>query len=124
MSKSKQCSENPSPDKFASKLKALGHPSRVDIIRQIAQRDRCCAGDFCDCLSLAQSTISQHLEMLCDAGLVERELVGTRSIFTLNGPAFEELAASINAFSDSSLCGCNLSPKNKNVQKRKQIPHE
>ncbi len=69
---------------LANALKALGHPARLEIIRQLAARERCCGGDFCKTLPLAQSTISQHLEMLRAVGLVDWRAEGTRSIYSLN----------------------------------------
>jgi nucleoid-associated protein YgaU len=49
-------------DQLAIQLKALGHPARSRSMRQLRDRDRCCCGDFCATLPLAQSTVSQHLE--------------------------------------------------------------
>ena len=77
---------------LAQVLKALGHPARLEIIRQLAVRERCCGGDFCECLPLAQSTISQHLEMLRAVGLVDWQAEGTRSIYSLNRPRLGALA--------------------------------
>jgi len=80
-------------------LKALGHPARLDIVRQLVDRDRCCCGDFCATLQLAQSTVSQHLEQLCRAGLVEYEPEGNRSRYSLNRTAFVALAQAISGLS-------------------------
>ena len=86
------------------RLKALAHPSRIEIVRQLASRDRCCAGDFCDCLPLAQSTISQHLEMLCTSGLVKSQASGTKSIFTLNPDGLITLANALIALAQTPCC--------------------
>jgi ArsR family transcriptional regulator len=82
-------------DSLADGLKALGHPARLEIVRQLVMRDRCCGGDFCECLSLAQSTISQHLELLKQTGIVERQQQGTRSIYTLNRPRLAMLSRAL-----------------------------
>lgn len=87
-------------DRLAEALKALGHPVRLEIVRQLAIRDRCCGVDFCACLPLSQSTISQHLDMLKRAGVVNREQKGTRSVFTLNRGRLAELAGGILAIKD------------------------
>ena len=92
-------SANQPPDTFSEGLKALGHPVRLEIVRQLAARDRCCAGDFCSCLPLAQSTISQHLEMLLAAGIVNRRPEGTKSIFTLNAGRIAALADELSRLS-------------------------
>lgn len=86
---------------LAARLKALSHPVRVEIIRQLAMRDHCCGGDFCACLPLAQSTISQHLEMLRNAGIVEWRQQGTRSLYTLNREALDELAGQVRGLAGS-----------------------
>ena len=88
-------------------LKALAHPSRIEIIRQLALRDRCCAGDFCDCLPLAQSTISQHLEMLCSSGLVKSQASGTKSIFTLNPDSLMLLANALIELAKTPCCAAD-----------------
>lgn len=77
---------------LAAAMKAIGHPARLRIIRQLAERDRCCAGDFCDCIDLAQSTVSQHLEMLRRSGIVSRRQEGTRSIYVLDRALLAGLA--------------------------------
>lgn len=95
---------SPSEDQLSNLLKALGHPTRVEIIRQLSNRDRCCTGDFCDCMSLAQSTISQHLELLVSSGLVEKKLNGTRSLYTLNRDKLSKLAKAIEQIAETDCC--------------------
>lgn len=89
---------------IADVAKALGHRSRIEIISQLARRDHCCAGDFCNCLKLAQSTISQHLDMLCECGLVERKVSGTKSIYSLNQKAFSNHSAAIAELAKEDCC--------------------
>ena len=86
---------NESGEALAARLKALAHPARLEIIRQLQQRECCCCGDFCEALELAQSTVSQHLELLRRAGLVEYQTEGTRSRYRLNRAAFQSLAEAI-----------------------------
>lgn len=57
--------------KFA---KALGHPIRLIILKHLSDQSCCYTGDLVEVLPLAQSTISQHLKELKDAGLIEGEL--------------------------------------------------
>ncbi len=83
-------------DLLAARLKALGHPARIGIIRQLQQQDFCC-GELCACLPLAQSTVSQHLDVLRRAGLVELHLEGTRSRYRLNRETFRTLASIMGA---------------------------
>jgi DNA-binding transcriptional ArsR family regulator len=84
------------PD-LASQFKALGHPVRLEMVRQLAARDQCCCSDFCNCLPLAQSTISQHLDQLRQAGLIEFQSDGNRSRYSLKPDAFDALGMAIGA---------------------------
>jgi ArsR family transcriptional regulator len=63
--------------------KALGHPIRVRILRILARRAECICGDLVDELPLAQSTVSQHLKVLKDAGLIRGEIDGPRVCYCL-----------------------------------------
>ena len=66
-------------DVFTSTLgKALGHPARVRILRLLVRRETCVCGDIVDELPLAQSTVSQHLKVLKEAGLVNDRPDGAR----------------------------------------------
>ena len=71
--------EGPDADEELSLLaKALGHPARVQILRLLVRRDACVCGDIVDELPLAQSTVSQHLKVLKDAGLIRGDIDGPR----------------------------------------------
>ena len=78
----------------AERLKALGHPVRLAIVRALAERS-CCCGDVCSRLPLAQSTVSQHLKVLKDAGLISFRRDGVRSSYVLNHAAFAALREDI-----------------------------
>ena len=80
---------------MAEGFKALSHPSRLEIIRKLSGQDHCCAGDFCCCMPIAQSTVSQHLEMLKSAGIIEWKAQGTKSIYTLNRTRLNELVSAL-----------------------------
>ena len=80
-------------DDAAERLKALGHPVRLAIVRALAERSCCCCADVCSGLPLAQSTVSQHLKVLKDAGLISFRRDGVRSAYVLNPAAFAALAS-------------------------------
>jgi ArsR family transcriptional regulator len=61
--------------------KALGHPARVRILRLLLSRDACYCGQIVDEVPLAQATVSQHLKVLKDAGLVSGEIEGLRTCY-------------------------------------------
>lgn len=50
--------------------KALGHPARVQIIKFLANQEDCFCGNIVDYIPLSQSTVSQHLKELKEAGLI------------------------------------------------------
>lgn len=63
--------EGPEADGDLARLaKALGHPTRVLILRQVRSLDGCTCGELVTQLGLAQSTVSEHLRVLREAGLV------------------------------------------------------
>jgi ArsR family transcriptional regulator, arsenate/arsenite/antimonite-responsive transcriptional repressor len=61
----------PDDDTLAALAKALGHPARVRILRLLAEREACITRDVVEELPLAQSTVSEHLRILREAGLVQ-----------------------------------------------------
>ncbi len=65
-------------EELALLAKAVGHPARVQILRLLVRREACICGDIVDELPLAQSTVSQHLKVLKEAGLVRGEIDGPR----------------------------------------------
>ncbi len=54
--------------------KALGHPIRLKILQLLNNQACCFTGDLVDVLPIAQSTVSQHLKELKEAGLIQGEL--------------------------------------------------
>lgn len=64
--------------------KALAHPARVAILRLLAQRASCVCGDIVDELPLAQSTVSQHLKELKQAGLIQGTIAGTNVCYCID----------------------------------------
>ncbi|HVY52432.1 MAG TPA: metalloregulator ArsR/SmtB family transcription factor [Devosia sp.] len=85
-------------EEFADVMRALGHPVRLSILRILAEKaqNECCCTDVTECLPLAQSTVSQHIKVLLDAGLVERNPKGTRNCYSLNAARLEALNASFS----------------------------
>ena len=87
----------------ADRLKALGHPVRLAIVQALSCRTPCSCGDFCDSLPLAQSTISQHLKILKDAGLIRLTREGTRSSYSLDAHALAETNRCLDAIAANAL---------------------
>ena len=68
-------------DELALLAKALGHPTRVQILRVLLARESCLCGEIVDRLPLAQATVSQHLKVLKDTGLIQGEIDGPRTCY-------------------------------------------
>lgn len=77
---------------LSSAFKALGHPARIAILKAICPRERTCCGEIVEALPLAQSTVSQHLQILRDAGLIKGEIDGRRSCYCIDPAVVGKLA--------------------------------
>ncbi len=84
-------------DDLAAMAKALGHPARIQILRLLAARDACVTGDIVDELPLAQSTVSEHLRILRDAGLIQGEIEGPRTRYCINPAGLAAVKAGISS---------------------------
>ncbi len=78
-------------DELASFAKALGHPVRVKLVRLLAERTTCVYGELLDVLPLAQSTVSQHLKVLKDAGLIRGTISGPRTCYCIEPTALTRM---------------------------------
>ncbi len=76
---------------LAALAKALGHPARVRIVRFLLSRDSCMCGDIVEHLPLAQSTVSQHLKLLKEAGLIRGTIDGPRVCYCVEPKALKRL---------------------------------
>lgn len=77
-------------------LAALADPVRLSFVRQMAENDGICACDFSECCSVSQPTISHHLKVLREAGVVRSERQGTNIVYSL-APDFTRRWAGIGA---------------------------
>lgn len=72
-------------------LQALGHPARLAIVRELVGTSEVCACDFTSCCDVSQPTISHHLRILREAGVIEAERNGTSIWYRLVPSAAERL---------------------------------
>jgi ArsR family transcriptional regulator len=84
-------------EELAALAKALGHPARVQIMRLLVRREACICGDIVDELPLAQSTVSQHLKVLKEAGLVRGDIDGPRVCYCVEPRALRRLKALVGS---------------------------
>lgn len=89
------------PSDLAAKFAALSHPARLEILRYLSVSRANCCGDVVQHIDLAQSTVSQHLKVLVDAGLVRFEPDRQRSRYEIEGAALAGLCDSLRLFVDA-----------------------
>lgn len=82
-------------EELATLAKALGHSARVQILRLLVRKDACICGDIVGELPLAQSTVSQHLKVLKNAGLIRGEIDGPRVCYCIEPRTLRRLKALI-----------------------------
>lgn len=80
-------------EELAALAKALGHAARVKIVRILLRKKDCVCGDIVDELPLAQSTVSQHLKVLKEAGLIRGDVDGPRVCYCIEPRALRRLRA-------------------------------
>lgn len=87
---------------LATYAKALGHPARVAIVRLLLEKDGCICGEIVDELPLAQSTVSQHLKQLKNAGLIRGEVDGPRVCYCIEPAAITRFKSLVDTLADSA----------------------
>lgn len=74
-------------------LQALAHPTRLSIVRELIGTSEVCACDFTSCCDVQQPTVSHHLRILKEAGVIAPERRGTSIVYRLVPAAAERLQA-------------------------------
>ena len=82
---------------LAARFKALADPTRVAIVNRLAATDECCVCDLTGAFELSQPTISHHLKLLREAGLVEASRRGTWAYYRLIPEAVDDLRTALGA---------------------------
>jgi DNA-binding transcriptional ArsR family regulator len=95
-------------NRIANYAKALAHPARIAILRLLIQKQACICGDIVDELPLSQSTISQHLKELKQAGLIKGDIDGAKVCYCIDEKewkaAKERLDQLFNSYKDGNSC--------------------
>jgi len=103
---------SPEHQEAATFAKVLSHPARIIILEMLAEQAACICGDMVNRLPMAQSTVSQHLKELKNAGLISGEIDGPRVCYCLNREKYTLMKKVL----ESTLSGIN--------QKIKEGPHD
>jgi DNA-binding transcriptional ArsR family regulator len=83
-------------NQIASFAKAISHPARVAILKKLADCNKCICGDIVEVMPLSQSTVSQHLKELKNAGLIQGEIEGSSSCYCINWTNLEKEINELN----------------------------
>ncbi len=111
---------NPVPDideldqnelRVAAMLKALGNPIRFQIMKYLAARQVCITGEIVEFTALAQSTVSQHLKVLREAGLIEGEIEGPATCYCISRQGVQFLKEQIECWLPNC-CNSQVDPDN------------
>ncbi len=87
---------NTKQNQLAKYAKALAHPARIAIIEHILKTKQCICNDLVDKMPLSQSTISQHLKELKQAGIIKGEIDGTKMCYCIDQKEWEKAKETIN----------------------------
>lgn len=88
-------------NQLAKYAKALAHPARIAILKLLAKKATCQCGDIVEELPLSQSTVSQHLKELKEAGLIQGEIEGTRVCYCIDEKGWKAAQAWLNQLFNS-----------------------
>lgn len=84
-------------EQLALAFKALSHPARLAILQTLAERGTCICGEIVDVMPLSQATVSQHLKILKEAGLISGEIDGQKSCYCINSDVVRDLETRFEA---------------------------
>jgi len=93
---------SPEKQRLAKMLKALGNPQRFQIVEFLAANNMCITNDIVRNTPLAQSTVSQHLKVLRESGLIRGEIEGPATCYCLDPEGFNWLKEQIGNWLDES----------------------
>lgn len=95
-------------NKIAKYAKALAHPARVAILQLLIKKQACVCGDIVEDLPLSQSTVSQHLKELKEAGLIKGDIEGVKVCYCIDEKEWESaknyLSQLFSSYSSKSKC--------------------
>ena len=86
--------------------KVLAHPARLAILQYISKQKACICNDIVDEIGLSQPTISQHLKVINEAGLLKGSFEGKSICYCINVERFKAFQKQLNAFFDETAHNC------------------
>jgi len=90
---------------MANMAKAISHPARIAILEYLLAKGECVCGDIVSELPLSQSTVSQHLKAMKNAGIIKGDIDGVYRCYCVNTQACQSLMTKIRQlFKRGSAC--------------------
>ncbi len=83
-------------EQIAKIFKALGHPTRIKIVKHLIGIDTCICGEIVGIFAYSQSTISQHLKILKESGIVCGEVEGPKTYFCVDKNVLNDFKQYVN----------------------------
>ncbi len=86
-------------EELAKIFKALGHSTRIQIVEHLLHRNSCICGEIVGIFPFSQSTVSQHLKILKDSGIVSGEIEGPKTCYCVDDhilKEFKDYVSSLN----------------------------
>jgi predicted transcriptional regulator len=102
----KQNIHNQKANDIATIAKVFAHPARIAIIEYISKQQNCICNDIVNEIGLAQATISQHLKVINDAGLLKGDYKGKSICYCLNVARYKEYQNQLNSYFNATQFNC------------------
>ncbi|SDR69330.1 DNA-binding transcriptional regulator, ArsR family [Formosa sp. Hel1_31_208] len=93
-------------NEIAMLAKVFAHPARLAILKYISEQDGCICNDLVDEIGLSQATISQHLSVIGDSGLLKGTFEGKKKCYCINVERFSEIQLLLNSFLNNTKSNC------------------
>lgn len=91
---------------IAAMAKVFAHPARVAILQYISKQDACICNDIVDEIGLAQATVSQHLKVINDAGLLKGDFQGKSICYCIDLTRFQKFQTLFNNYFNTTKFNC------------------
>lgn len=90
-----------SQQRIAAVAKALSHPARIALLDELANQNACVCGDLVAELPLSQATVSQHLKVLKEAGIISGETDGPRVCYCIDWKSLDQVKKDLSTWLES-----------------------
>ena len=93
---------------LAEMAKVLGHPARINILTFLLKKGSCITGSIVEEVGLSQPTVSQHLKVLKDAGLIRGSVIPPTTCYCIDPEVWQLYRAALTKFLNAHVSGFNL----------------